>query len=63
MLKEINQNLLIFLLAGYETTSTTLSYCLHVLATHPVELTKLQAEIDNNFGPQVKLTNSDANGL
>jgi cytochrome P450 len=47
--EEVNGNLLAFLLAGYETTSTTLSYCFWVLATHPEELKKLQQEMDTSF--------------
>lgn len=39
----------IFLLAGYETTSTALSYCFYVLAKHPSEMIKLQNEIDSAF--------------
>ena len=35
------------LLAGYETTATSLTYCLFVLARHPDEQMKLQAELDS----------------
>ena len=42
-------NLVVFLLAGYETTSTTLAYAFHVLATIPVEQEKLINEIDEQF--------------
>ena len=38
------------MLAGYDTTSNTLSYCSYVLATHPEELLKLQEEVDAKFG-------------
>ena len=42
-------NLVVFLLAGYETTSTTLSYAIYVLSTHLDEQEKLINEIDENF--------------
>ena len=37
------------MLAGYETTSTTLSYCTYVLAKHPEEQQKLVDEINSQF--------------
>ena len=52
-------NLLLFMLAGYETTSTALSYSSHVLATHPSEQEKLYAEITSTFGTDLILINSD----
>nr|UOU03265.1 cytochrome P450 3045C6-3 [Brachionus rubens] len=42
---EIQSNLVIFMLAGYETTSTTLTYATYVLATHLEEQIKLYEEI------------------
>ncbi len=38
------------MLAGYETTSTTLTYCSYVLAKHPDEQQKLLDEIKSVFG-------------
>ena len=38
------------MLAGYETTSTTLTYCSFVLAKHPDEQQKLYDEISSVFG-------------
>lgn len=49
-LDEVNGNLMAFLLAGYETTSTCLSYCFWVLSTHQEELKRLQDEMDSSFG-------------
>lgn len=39
-----------FMLAGYETTSTALSYSSFVLATNQEEQLKLREEIDSYFG-------------
>lgn len=47
------------MLAGYETTSTALSYSSHVLATHPEEQIKLYDEILTNFGSDLNSITSD----
>ena len=42
-------NLTLFMLAGYETTSTTLSYCTYILAKYPDEQQKLYDEISSFY--------------
>ncbi|XP_072262215.1 cytochrome P450 3A29-like isoform X3 [Pyxicephalus adspersus] len=46
---EIMAQGLIFIMAGYETTSTTLMFLAYHLATHPDVQTKLQEEIDTHL--------------
>ncbi|CAF1489845.1 unnamed protein product [Adineta steineri] len=53
---ETSANILLFMLAGYETTSTALSYVTYVLATHPEEQRKLQEHIDAHFNPETEHT-------
>ncbi|VDH92143.1 putative cytochrome P450 CYP13A4 [Mytilus galloprovincialis] len=46
---ELTAMCLLFLLAGYETTSTTLAYIMYEMAVNPEVQKKLQEEIDENF--------------
>jgi cytochrome P450 len=43
---EVIANIFLFMIAGYESTSTVLTYCTYVLAREPLIQKKLQAEID-----------------
>ncbi|MFJ8650214.1 cytochrome P450 [Streptomyces sp. NPDC093546] len=42
---ELRDQVLIFLLAGHETTATSLGFALHLLALHPEEQTRARAEV------------------
>lgn len=53
---EILSQSLIFIVAGYETTSTTLSFLFYNLATHPDAMHTLQEEIDRSFQRDVPIT-------
>ncbi len=51
--KVATSQLRLFLFAGRDTTSSTLLYCYHLLATHPKELSRLIAEHDQVFGTDI----------
>ncbi|XP_077069432.1 cytochrome P450 3A40-like isoform X2 [Siphateles boraxobius] len=53
---EILSQSLVFILGGYETTSTTLTFLLYNLTTNPDCLEKLVGEIDTNFPPDSPIT-------
>ncbi|KAL5414553.1 hypothetical protein PMIN04_008957 [Paraphaeosphaeria minitans] len=46
-------NLIIFMVAGHETSSTTICMCLHSLATNPEYLSRVRAEHDAVFGTDI----------
>ena len=47
--KEITAHATLFMLAGYETTSNSLTFTSYLLAIHPDIQEKLQEEIDSYF--------------
>jgi cytochrome P450 len=47
---ELREQVLIFLLAGHETTATALAFALHLLARHPEEQRLVQEEVDRVLG-------------
>lgn len=53
--KEVEANLVLFMLAGYETTSTALSYASHILAFHQDVQQKLYEEITETYGSSSKV--------
>jgi cytochrome P450 len=59
---EIREQVLVFLLAGYETTSTALTYTLHLLGRHPDVQRRIRAEAETIAGDRT-LTAQDAAAL
>ncbi|KAI0777972.1 cytochrome P450 [Irpex lacteus] len=50
--ESIINNLITFLIAGHETTSGLLSFCVYYLIKHPEVMRKAQAEVDDVLGDQ-----------
>ncbi|MFF7162568.1 cytochrome P450 [Streptomyces sp. NPDC008086] len=48
--EELREQVLIFLLAGHETTATALAFALHLLARHPEEQRRVRDEVDQVLG-------------
>ena len=59
---EVRDQVLVFLLAGHETTSTALTYTLHLLGQHPDVQHRVRAEVDTIAGDQA-LTAQDVPAL
>ncbi|WP_328945865.1 cytochrome P450 [Streptomyces sp. NBC_00250] len=47
---ELREQVLVFLLAGHETTATSLGFALHLLALHPEEQKRAHEEVDRVLG-------------
>jgi cytochrome P450 len=47
---EVRDQILIFMLAGHDTTAIALTFALHLLGRHPEALRRLQAEVDGVLG-------------
>jgi len=45
--QQILDEILIIFVAGFETTTNALTFCLYLLSKHPTERSKLQAELNN----------------
>ena len=56
---EVGTNVFLFMIAGYETTSTALASCTYILATKPDIQDKLQVEVDEQEWNDDHQTNYD----
>ncbi|WP_406859473.1 cytochrome P450 [Streptomyces sp. HUAS MG47] len=59
---ELREQVLVFLLAGHETTATSLGFALHLLARHPEERKRAHEEVDRVLAGRVP-TAADLDGL
>ncbi|BFV56151.1 cytochrome P450 [Kitasatospora sp. CMC57] len=60
---ELRDQVLIFLLAGHETTATSLTFALHLLGHYPEVQRRVQAEVDEVFADGHRATAADYNRL
>ncbi|WP_424211292.1 cytochrome P450 [Streptomyces sp. BI20] len=60
---ELRDQVLIFLLAGHETTATSLTFALHLLALHPAAQARARAEVFDVLGPDRPPTAGDLDRL
>ncbi|MER5866077.1 cytochrome P450 [Kitasatospora sp. NPDC002040] len=60
---ELREQVLIFLLAGHETTATSLTFALHLLGHHPEVQRRAREEVDALLGDGRRPTAADYNGL
>jgi cytochrome P450 len=60
---ELRDQVLIFLLAGHETTATSLTFALHLLGLHPEQQARARAEVDAVLGDGRRPTAQDFNEL
>ncbi|KAK7998204.1 hypothetical protein PG989_006244 [Apiospora arundinis] len=56
--EDVLSNMKVFLVAGHDTTATTITWAFHFLAKHPAVLEKLRAEHDAVFGPDPSTTSA-----
>jgi cytochrome P450 len=52
---EIRDQILVFMLAGHDTTAIALTFALHLLGHHPAAQVRLQAEVDDVLGDRTPI--------
>lgn len=60
---EIVWNAYVFLLAGYQTTSSALAYTTHLFSIHPDIQEKVYQEVMDNIGMEDDITYENVNSL
>ena len=60
---ELRDQVLIFLLAGHETTATALTFALHLLGKHPEQQQRVREEVDALLGDGHRPSAADYNAL